>query len=273
MPQAAAQATPAASQAVQSAAPAPARSAAKPSTPAVRPVAIQQQPAASQKPAQPYDMPWDPVPASSGQRQATPHGAAAPSASQMSSQGASEDVPPYEEVPYDDADAMNYGDDAQMYGDIPAPAAQPAAGGAPFSTGASAQRTFGQPATAATGSNGTASNGAGSNGAGASANGGASASGAAAGSAPVPPKATFDASTVPDDIPDDLRAIIEDAFEVFGDGVKVSSVEPAPTDEELSEELDASEMDDEDDSGDAADDSSDGFVDDAEADDDEEADG
>lgn len=281
IPQPAAQAGTVASQAGRSAAPAPARPAAKPSVPAARPMGNQQQPAAGQKPAQSYDMPWDPVPAAPGQQQATSREAAAPSASQAPSQGVPEDVPPYEEVPYDDADAMNYGDDAQMYGDVPAPAAKPtgpAAGGANFSTGAPAQRTFGQPATAGAGSNAAAPNGAGSNdaGAGAGANGGVSASGAAAGSAPVPPEATFDASSVPDDIPDDLRAIIEDAFEVFGDGVKVSSVEPAPTDEELSEGLDAGEMDDEDesnDSDDVEDGSGDGFVDDAEADDDGEADG
>lgn len=179
---------------------------------------------------------------------------------------------PYEEVPYDDADAVNYGDDAQMYADA-APAQAPPApsgsfgkqaapgkpsganhGGAPASQG-SGQRTFGQPAQAAPASS-----------AGTSAPAGASGAAAPGSVEPGAKVETFDAKSVPDDIPDDLRAIIEDAFEVFGDGVQISSVTPATStsDEEASAEL-AAQQEADDQANPEDDTTGEGFVDDAEA--------
>lgn len=244
---------------------------------------------AAQTPA--YDMPWDPVPqqeakggapasnaaAPGGARQGAPaqaaSGPSAPArpANAAPAQSAPMEPAPYEEVPYDDADAVNYGDDAQMYADAAPVQAPPAASGAfggqaapgkpsgashgnaASTSQGSGQRTFGQPAQVVPASSVGAPASAGDK--------GATVPGVVE---PGTKVETFDAKSVPDDIPDDLRAIIEDAFEVFGDGVQISSVTPATSDEEASAELAAQQ--EEDDQANPEDDATgEGFVDDAEA--------
>lgn len=119
--------------------------------------------------------------------------------------------PPREEVPYGDADAVSYDGDAQMYEEAPAKPttpqpspAQPSATTRPFGTPApSAVQSPTEPA-AAPGQ-------------------------LAEQSEPQEEAVAFDADSIPDDIPDDLRNIIEDCFEVFGDGVKISSVPSKPS--------------------------------------------
>lgn len=127
-----------------------------------------------------YDMPWDPVPSAPVEA-------------------------PHEEVPYDDADAVPYGEEIPPY--------EEPSSGAPTSSPAPGNSRSGGPASQAqaapVAASGTASATTQTNSADASSE------------APV----AFDADSIPDDIPDDLRSVIEDCFEVFGDGVRVSSVQ------------------------------------------------
>ncbi|MEE8704844.1 MAG: DNA polymerase III subunit gamma/tau [Olsenella sp.] len=208
-----------AAKAPATAAPAPARPAPAPQAPG--PAAAAPARRAPQAPATPartapaapaapeapeVDLPWDPAP------QAAP-AARAPAPAPY-------EEPPYEQMPYDDLSAVSY--DEAFQEDAPAPSAPPAAAStAPAPAAAPAPASRPAPAPAATPAQASAAPA-----------GSPSFSAPEGAGAPEPPapSAVPGSDAVPaaayDDVPDELRGILENAFEVFGAGVKART-EPA----------------------------------------------
>jgi DNA polymerase-3 subunit gamma/tau len=205
--------------------------------PAPRPM----QPAASQRPAPPRAgaRPAAPAPHASPAAQARPAYSAPweASAPQPPAAPPAYEPAPYDEVPYDDVAATSYDEDVQMDGLPPVSASAPAARQRPAPT----SRPAPQPASPTRPAAPRAAP--------------APSAAPAPAPKPVPQPAPQPAAPVvsepakaaprgfPDDVPADLTAILEDAFEVFGDGITVSTFHTPTAEEDVDLGDDSAEED------------------------------